>query len=79
MAVVRAGSVAGEHQVVLATEGERIVLQHSAESRELFAHGLPVDLDLQLRQFGGDFLLGSVLGLRRQRGAGASGDERDDG
>lgn len=39
MAVVRGGSIAGEHQVILATEGERLVLQHSAESRELFAQG----------------------------------------
>jgi 4-hydroxy-tetrahydrodipicolinate reductase len=36
---LRGGSVAGDHQVVLATEGERIELGHRAESRAIFARG----------------------------------------
>lgn len=38
-ASLRGGSVAGDHQVVLAGEGERIELGHRAESRAIFAHG----------------------------------------
>lgn len=41
-ASLRVGSVAGEHQVVLATEGERMTISHSAENREIFAHGAVV-------------------------------------
>lgn len=38
-ASLRGGSVAGEHLVILATEGERIELGHRAESRMIFARG----------------------------------------
>lgn len=38
-AALRGGSVAGDHLVVLATEGERIELGHRAESRAIFARG----------------------------------------
>ncbi len=38
-AVLRGGSVAGDHQVILAAEGERIELGHRAESRAIFARG----------------------------------------
>jgi 4-hydroxy-tetrahydrodipicolinate reductase len=38
-ASLRGGSVAGDHQVVFAAEGERIELGHRAESREIFARG----------------------------------------
>jgi len=38
-ASVRGGSVAGEHLVILATEGERIELGHRADSRMIFARG----------------------------------------
>ena len=38
-ASLRGGSAAGEHLVVLATEGERIELGHRAESRMIFARG----------------------------------------
>jgi 4-hydroxy-tetrahydrodipicolinate reductase len=38
-AVLRGGSVAGDHQVILAGEGERIELGHRAESRAIFARG----------------------------------------
>lgn len=38
-AALRGGSVAGDHMVVLAGEGERIELGHRAESREIFARG----------------------------------------
>jgi len=38
-ASLRGGSVAGEHVVVLATDGERIELGHRADSRMIFARG----------------------------------------
>lgn len=38
-ASLRGGSVAGDHMVILAGEGERIELGHRAESREIFARG----------------------------------------
>jgi 4-hydroxy-tetrahydrodipicolinate reductase len=38
-ASLRGGTVAGEHSVFLAGDGERIVLSHVAESRAIFAHG----------------------------------------
>jgi len=38
-ASLRGGSVAGDHQVVFATEGERIELGHRAENRGIFATG----------------------------------------
>lgn len=38
-AALRGGSVVGEHSVILAGPGERIVLSHLAEDRSLFARG----------------------------------------
>jgi 4-hydroxy-tetrahydrodipicolinate reductase len=38
-ASMRGGSVAGDHQVILAAEGERLELGHRAESRAIFARG----------------------------------------
>ena len=38
-ASLRGGSVAGEHAVILATEGERVELAHRADSRMIFARG----------------------------------------
>lgn len=38
-AVLRGGSVAGDHQVVFAGDGERLELGHRAESRAVFARG----------------------------------------
>jgi 4-hydroxy-tetrahydrodipicolinate reductase len=38
-ASLRGGSVAGEHVVILATEGERVELAHRADSRMIFARG----------------------------------------
>ena len=38
-ASLRGGSVAGDHQAIFATEGERIEIGHRAEGREVFARG----------------------------------------
>jgi 4-hydroxy-tetrahydrodipicolinate reductase len=38
-AALRGGTVVGDHQVILAGEGERLVLSHIAEDRSIFAQG----------------------------------------
>jgi 4-hydroxy-tetrahydrodipicolinate reductase len=38
-AALRGGSVAGDHQIIFATDGERLELGHRAESRSIFARG----------------------------------------
>ena len=38
-ASLRGGTVVGEHEVILAGHGERVVLSHSAEDRTIFARG----------------------------------------
>jgi 4-hydroxy-tetrahydrodipicolinate reductase len=38
-ASLRGGTVVGEHQVILAGSGERVVLGHVAEDRTIFARG----------------------------------------
>jgi 4-hydroxy-tetrahydrodipicolinate reductase len=38
-ATLRGGSVVGDHSVILAGPGERVVITHSAEDRSLFASG----------------------------------------
>lgn len=38
-ATLRGGDVPGEHSVIFATEGERVVLSHKAGTREIFAKG----------------------------------------
>ena len=38
-ATLRGGDVAGDHSVIFAAEGERLVLTHKASSREVFAKG----------------------------------------
>jgi 4-hydroxy-tetrahydrodipicolinate reductase len=38
-ASLRGGTVVGEHEVVLAGQGERVVLKHVAEDRAIFARG----------------------------------------
>ena len=39
MRLARASGEVGEHEVIFATEGERIVLKHIASDRALFARG----------------------------------------
>ena len=57
-ASLRGGSVAGEHVVILAGDGERIELGHRAESRMIFARGALA---------GARFLIGKPAGLYSMR------------
>ena len=57
-ASLRGGSVAGEHVVVFATDGERLELGHRADSRKIFARGALA---------GARFLIGKPSGLYAMR------------
>jgi len=62
-ASLRGGSVAGDHQVVFATDGERIELGHRAENRGIFAKGaLKAALWLAGKP-AGRYTMGDVLGF----------------
>jgi 4-hydroxy-tetrahydrodipicolinate reductase len=62
-ASLRGGTVAGEHSVILAGQGERITLSHSAESRDNWANGA-IKAALWARgRKPGYFTMTDVLGL----------------
>ncbi|MDX6805039.1 4-hydroxy-tetrahydrodipicolinate reductase [Terrihabitans sp. PJ23] len=62
-ATLRGGSVIGEHSVILAGEGERIVLSHAAGDRAIFARGA-VHAALWARgRNPGQYSMTDVLGL----------------
>lgn len=62
-ASLRGGSVAGDHTVVLAGEGERIELGHRAESREIFARGAVKAALWLVGKPAGLYTMADVLGL----------------
>ena len=63
MASVRGGSVIGDHNVVFASEGERIELAHLAQDRSIFAKGAVRAAMWIARQPAGRYRMGDVLGL----------------
>lgn len=62
-AALRGGSVAGDHQVIFAGEGERIELGHRAESRSIFAHGAVEAAIWLTSRPAGRYSMKDVLGL----------------
>jgi len=62
-AALRGGSVAGDHMVVLAGEGERIELGHRAESRIIFARGAIKAAQWLIGKAPGRYGMADVLGL----------------
>lgn len=62
-ASLRGGSVAGDHLVVLATEGERIELGHRAETRAIFARGAIRAAQWLAGKPAGRYTMADVLGL----------------
>lgn len=62
-ASLRGGSVAGDHQVILATEGERIELGHRAENRGIFATGAVKAALWLADKPAGRYTMADVLGL----------------
>ncbi len=63
-AALRGGSVAGEHQVIFAAEGERIELGHRAESRAIFARGALQAALWLTGQKPGRYDMADMLGLK---------------
>lgn len=62
-AVIRGGDIVGEHDVIFAAEGERIILRHVASDRAVFARGaLKAALWAQGRE-AGEYDMAAVLGL----------------
>ena len=62
-ASLRGGSVAGDHMVVLAADGERIELGHRAENREIFARGAVKAAQWLAGRPAGRYRMIDVLGL----------------
>jgi 4-hydroxy-tetrahydrodipicolinate reductase len=62
-ASLRGGSVAGDHLVVFAGEGERIEIGHRAENREIFARGAITAALWLAGQPAGRYGMSDVLGL----------------
>lgn len=63
-AALRGGDVVGEHDVIFAAPGERIVIRHLASDRQIFARGA---LKAALWAFGkpfGEYNMEDVLGLK---------------
>ncbi|TVV74995.1 4-hydroxy-tetrahydrodipicolinate reductase [Sphingomonas solaris] len=63
-ATLRGGSVAGDHQVIFAAEGERLELGHRAESRAIFATGAVKAALWLAGRPAGRYAITDVLGLR---------------
>lgn len=62
-AALRGGSVAGDHDVLFATEGEVVTLRHHAENRGIFARGAVKGAGWLLGQGAGRYDMTGVLGL----------------
>ena len=62
-ASLRAGSIVGEHQVILAGPGERVILSHSAEDRSIFAAGALAAAKWGQGRKPGLYAMADVLGL----------------
>ncbi|WP_340264964.1 4-hydroxy-tetrahydrodipicolinate reductase [Sphingobium mellinum] len=62
-AALRGGSVAGDHQVIFAAEGERIEIGHRAENRVIFARGALRAALWLIGQSAGRYDMKGVLGL----------------
>jgi 4-hydroxy-tetrahydrodipicolinate reductase len=62
-ASLRGGAVVGEHSVIFAGEGERLVLTHHAEDRGVFAYGALKAVRWAQKQKPGLYSMADVLGL----------------
>ena len=63
-ASLRGGTVVGDHTVVFAGEGERIVLQHRAEDRAVFAYGALKACRWAQGRKPGRYSMADVLGIK---------------
>jgi len=62
-ATLRGGHVVGDHSVVFAGEGERIVLQHLAADRRIYARGAVAAARWLVGRPAGRYAMRDVLGL----------------
>jgi 4-hydroxy-tetrahydrodipicolinate reductase len=62
-ASLRGGTVIGEHEVIFAGPGERVVLSHVAEDRSIFAHGAVAAAKWGQGKKPGLYAMADVLGL----------------
>lgn len=62
-ASLRAGTIVGEHQVILAGPAERVILSHSAEDRRIFAAGALAAAKWGQGKKPGLYAMADVLGL----------------
>ena len=62
-AVVRGGDIVGEHDVVFAGEGERLILRHVATDRTVFARGALKAAEWALQRPPGEYDMLDVLGI----------------
>jgi 4-hydroxy-tetrahydrodipicolinate reductase len=62
-ASLRGGSVAGDHNVIFASDNERIELTHRAENRAVFAKGAVKAAMWLVAQKAGRYRMSEVLGL----------------
>ena len=62
-ASLRGGSAAGDHMVLLASEGERIELWHRAENRSIFARGALRGAQWLAGRKPGRYVMTDVLGI----------------
>lgn len=60
---LRGGSAAGDHDVLFAGEGERLVIHHHAEGRELFARGAATAAAWLSGKLAGRYTMAQVLEL----------------
>jgi 4-hydroxy-tetrahydrodipicolinate reductase len=64
-AALRGGSAAGDHDVLFAGEGERLILAHHAENRAIFARGALKAAAWLAGRPAGRYTMDDVLGLAR--------------
>ena len=62
-AVVRGGDIIGEHDVMFAADGERIILRHVASDRSVFARGAVRAAVWAQGRAAGEYDMAAVLGL----------------
>ena len=62
-AVIRGGGIVGEHDVIFAGPGERLILRHIADDRGLFARGALTAALWTLGKAPGEYDMLDVLGL----------------
>ena len=62
---IRGGDIVGEHDVMFAAAGERIILRHNASDRALFARGALKAALWGLGRKPGEYDMLDVLGLSK--------------